>query len=425
MKRHIVKSFLAAALTAALVLSLGAAGGQDDPLVPLSWLVGGYRAALTAELDAAIEKSFDSAYLRLTSQTGSGRPLTPPAGYTLRATSDTTEIFPGQTLSLAPGAIFTLTSGETSAVISAGDTLDLTEGTAVSGAFTPVRGRRSMASEGGALSFGSVGVASVIIDGYCRLDGEALAHHPVFADVGAREWFYPAVDYVYVNKLYNGTSPTEFSPGTPMTRAMFVTVLGRLEGIDISLYSEQTPPDGEAAPDSTDSTITPPGEESPEPSPSASDTAEEETVDSPVSEPATRMFPDVSPDAYYAPYVAWASSTGVVLGYEDGTFKPDLVVTREQMAAVMYRYAYWLGEELSVPDGAGESFPDFGDVADYASAPMKWAVSRSVLSGANGKLLPRNTATRAEVAQIIKNFAGRVPLPQAQELTPQNTDTAA
>ncbi|MDR1330200.1 MAG: S-layer homology domain-containing protein [Oscillospiraceae bacterium] len=408
MKRHIVKSFLAAALTAALVLSLGAAGGQDDPLVPLSWLVGGYRAALTAELDAAVEKSFDSAYLRLTSQTGSGRPLTPPAGYTLRAMSDTTEIFPGQTLSLAPGAIFMLTSGETSAVISAGDTLDLTEGTAVSGAFAPVRGRRYMASEGGALSFGSVGVASVVIDGYCRLDGEALAHHPVFADVGAREWFYPAVDYVYVNKLYNGTSPTEFSPGTPMTRAMFVTVLGRLEGVDISLYSEQTPP----------------GEESPEPSPSASGTAEEETSEPPAAEPAIRAFPDVLPDAYYAPYVAWASSTGVVLGYEDGTFKPDLVVTREQMAAVMYRYAYWLGEELSVPDGAGELFPDFGDVADYASAPMKWAVSQSVLSGANGKLLPRNTATRAEVAQIIKNFAGRVP-PQTQELTPPDTDTAA
>jgi hypothetical protein len=389
MEKHIVKS-VAAALSAALILSLGAAGGQDDPLVTLSWLVGDYRRELAAELDAAVSGAADSAFLRLASKIESGTALKPPEGYAYSSASRTAEIFPGQTLSLAQGAIFTLKSGEVSGVISAGDMLDLTDGAAVSGTFSPVRGRLYMLPEGGALSFGSAGVASVAIDGYSRLDGEALDHHPVFADVGARDWFYPAVDYVYRNKLYNGVSETEFAPSVPMTRAMFVTALGRLEGVDISLYRMGEPYAGEDAPDATE----------------VPDTPDTEETGTPGAAPA---FPDVPPDAYYAPYVAWAASADVVLGYDDGTFKPDLTVTREQMVSVMYRYAYRRGDDMSVPEGAGEQFPDIGDVSDYASAPVRWAVSHSVLSGSNGKLLPGETATRAQVAQIIKNFMAVLP----------------
>jgi hypothetical protein len=467
--KKLIRTTAAAALTVAMILTLGAAGGQDDPLITLSRLNGEYRAELAAELDVAVTRAFDAEYARLTARLGAGGLLVPPVGYTRAVPSVTEEILPGQTLSLAPGAIFTLKSGETSGVISAGSTLDLTEGTSLSGTFTIVRGHRYMVPEGGAVSFASVGAAAVSIDGYRRFDGEALEHHPVFTDVGARVWFYPAVDFVYVNKLYNGVSPTEFAPDMPMTRAMFVTVLGRLEGIDPSQYAsigdandaapaDNTPTDrsddaappadttpeqnpeqhtgtasDDAAPtNSHPAESTPPGDDTPSPNPeltepltgeaSTEETPAEETSigetptgETPVEEiPAEqvtadtpRVFPDVSPDAYYAPYVAWAASEEIVLGYDDGTFGPDDTITREQMTTVMYRYALWLGEDLSFPEDTGAGFSDIGSVADYAIVSVKWAVSRFILAGSDGKLMPRDTATRAQVAQIIKNFISR------------------
>ncbi|MDR0839654.1 MAG: S-layer homology domain-containing protein [Oscillospiraceae bacterium] len=342
-------------------VTLGAAGGASDPLISLAYLNGEYRTGLLTELDAAVKKSYDTVYLGIETKIDSGRPLLPPEGYTHAAKYKAVAIYPGQTLTLSQGTGFALKSGVAAAAVTGGAALDLTSGAALGAAFTPAVGRRYFLAEGAAAELSPDGAVTLLIDGYYKLDGAALDHHPVFTDVKVKDWFYSAVNYAYANGLFSGTSATTFSPQQPMTRGMFVTVLGRLAGIDGEAFTTQS----------------------------------------------ADAFPDVDAAQYYAPYVAWASANGIVLGYDDGTFKPNLSVTREQMAAVMYRYAYWRKEDLTVTPGAGQTFPDFPKISSYALVPMQWAVDKGVLTGSDGKLLPQDTATRAQVAQIVKNFTSR------------------
>jgi hypothetical protein len=124
-------------------------------------------------------------------------------------------------------------------------------------------------------------------------------------------------------------------------------------------------------------------------------------------------FPDVSdPLQYYYGAVGWANSSGVVMGYDYGLFRPSAFITREQMAVIMRRYASYKGVET---DGAGESaydaFPDVGAVSSYAGDDMRWAVGAGILNGSDGRLLPGETATRAQVAQIVLNFCENVLTP--------------
>ena len=111
-----------------------------------------------------------------------------------------------------------------------------------------------------------------------------------FADVDINDWYYDAVRHVYENEIFNGTSETEFSPDGTMTRGMFVTVLGRMAGIDVDEYTGETP------------------------------------------------FTDVSYSAYYAPYVTWAAKYGITGGTGDGKFSPNALINREQMATFFVRY---------------------------------------------------------------------------------------
>jgi len=118
-----------------------------------------------------------------------------------------------------------------------------------------------------------------------------------------------------------------------------------------------------------------------------------------------RAFNDVAnPELYYYEAVAWANENKIVEGYGDGTFLPDRAVTREEMATIMYRYAGYKNHDMSSSDALFNSFPDKGDVSGYAVDPLCWAVTWRIINGSNGRLLPRNTATRAEVAQIILNY---------------------
>lgn len=200
-----------------------------------------------------------------------------------------------------------------------------------------------------------------------------------FTDVKPGDWYYEAVEYVNEEGLFSGVSPDTFSPSSPMTRGMFVTVLGKFAAIDPEAYSNST-------------------------------------------------FTDVSPTAYYAPYVEWAAEQGLVNGVGGGRFAPNSSITREQMATIFYKYAKVTGADTSVtperlldfPDGI--PLPPAGDgdfemmeeiiqavhdgnmgTSKYAQQAMAWAVTHGVLSGSDGKLLPQGTATRAQTAQIIYN----------------------
>ena len=178
-----------------------------------------------------------------------------------------------------------------------------------------------------------------------------------FDDVRSSDWFYDDVVYVYNEGLFNGTSATRFSPNAPMTRAMLVTVLYRLEG--------QPSVTGRSG------------------------------------------FADVVIGSYYEDAVTWAANNGVVNGTSASTFSPDALVTREQMAAILYRYAQ--AKKYSVTaSSALTSFRDADSVSAYAVSAMQWAVAESLINGASGSLMPTGSATRAQVAAILHRFVTNV-----------------
>ena len=178
-----------------------------------------------------------------------------------------------------------------------------------------------------------------------------------FDDVRSSDWFYDDVVYVYNEGLFNGTSATRFSPNAPMTRAMLVTVLYRLEG--------QPSVTGRSG------------------------------------------FADVVIGSYYEDAVTWAANNGVVNGTSASTFSPDALVTREQMAAILYRYAQ--AKKYSVTaSSALTSFRDADSVSAYAVSAMQWVVAESLINGASGSLMPTGSATRAKVAAILHRFVTNV-----------------
>ena len=179
-----------------------------------------------------------------------------------------------------------------------------------------------------------------------------------FSDVHPSDWYHDAVTYVSENELMNGTSGTTFSPNATTSRGMIVTILYRLAG------SPDMPEGNWGYP-----------------------------------------YADVDASAYYSTPVYWARENDLVTGYSDTRFGPNDPITREQMAAILYRYADYLGLDTNngfIPDKYYE-FPDYQTVSRYASKAMSWCVNHGVINGSNGKLNPQGTATRAEVAQILMN----------------------
>lgn len=179
-----------------------------------------------------------------------------------------------------------------------------------------------------------------------------------FSDVHPSDWYHDAVTYVSENELMNGTSGTTFSPNDTTSRGMIVTILYRLAG------SPDMPEGNWGYP-----------------------------------------YADVDASAYYSTPVYWARENDLVTGYSNDRFGPNDPITREQMAAILYRYADYLGLDTDtgfIPDKYYE-FPDYQAVSRYASKAMSWCVNHGVINGSNGKLNPQGTATRAEVAQILMN----------------------
>ena len=178
-----------------------------------------------------------------------------------------------------------------------------------------------------------------------------------FTDVMPGQWYYSAIEYVVTNGYFNGVSEDRFAPGEPMTRAMFVTVLGRLALVD---------PTADPAPD----------------------------------------FHDTVPGSYYSGYVTWATENDIVRGLTPGFFGPDVCITREQIATFLYRYARHIGLDTTVDLIATPStFNSDTGISTWAVKPMVWAVSKGIMQGTPNGLEPQAQATRAQVAQMIYNFS--------------------
>ena len=180
-----------------------------------------------------------------------------------------------------------------------------------------------------------------------------------FTDVDTAKWYHLSIDYVLTHKMMNGVSSRAFAPNANLTRGMLVQILYNLEG----------KPKGTAA-----------------------------------------NFSDVQADAWYAEAVGWAAANKVVTGYADGTFRPNAAVTREQAAAILYRYAQSKGIDVSVGENTNIlSYVDVQQASEYAIPALQWAVGAGVLNGKNGgRLVPTGTATRAEIAAIMQRWCENI-----------------
>ena len=185
-----------------------------------------------------------------------------------------------------------------------------------------------------------------------------------FTDVSEKDWFYGDVMFVYENGLMLGTSKTLFSPYGTATRGMMATILWRMEG-------------------------------SPAPK-------------------GKNSFTDVEAGKWYADAITWTAENSIFAGYGKDKFGPDDSITREQLAAIFYRYAGYKGYDLTVK-GNLDKFKDADKVTDYAKMAMQWAVSSGLVKGKSGNLLdPQGTATRAEIAAMLHRFIEKYELVQGK-----------
>ena len=193
---------------------------------------------------------------------------------------------------------------------------------------------------------------------------------PAFTDIH-NHWAADNILFAASRGLLSGTSDTTFSPNTGMSRGMFVTALGRLAGINPDSYK-------------------------------------------------TGKFTDVKADAYYAPYVNWAAQNGIVEGVTATTFAPDTNINREQMAVIMANYAKKLGYDLPKTLQA-VTFSDNAQISSWAKNAVRTMQQAGILSGKNGnKFDPKGTATRAEVATVLRRFVEIVIDPQTANGWQQN-----
>lgn len=174
-----------------------------------------------------------------------------------------------------------------------------------------------------------------------------------FVDVQTGNWFYDSVKYVNENGIMQGTEANKFSPNLETTRGMIITMLWRMEG----------------QPNVTNS-----------------------------------VFTDVPADSYYAKAIAWGSAYGIVEGYDDGLYRPDQNISRQELAAILYRYAAYSGRNVSQRrDLSG--FADAASVSQWASEYMSWAVAEGLIQGTDmNRLEPLSFATRAAAAAMLERF---------------------
>lgn len=185
---------------------------------------------------------------------------------------------------------------------------------------------------------------------YVRFSGSGLP----FADVPSGSWYYDDVAYVYDTGLMTGLTATTFGPNLSTTRGMIVTILWRME-----------------------------------------------------NEPAAKHgcpFADVRRGSYYEQAIAWASENGIVTGFDASTFAPDRAITREQLAAILFRFAAYRGMDAVTLRENLSSFQDQAAISAYAVSALNWAVGEGLMQGTGDKLEPTGSATRAQVAAMLRRF---------------------
>lgn len=267
----------------------------------------------------------------------------------------------GQIITLSTGSGFLMLDGSAT-LVHTGAVVDVTAGAEVTSGSALVKNHRYLVGENTdtAVTIRS-GEAALGVQGSYTLTPGKSQHTP-FYDVSQSDWFYTPVGYAYEKGLFSGMDANHFSPGSPMNRAMLMSVLHRLAGS--------------------------PG-----------------TI-------AQVSFTDVPAGSWYAQAVVWGAAQGITSGKGGGLFDPDGLVTREQAVAMMYNYAV---QYMRLTPGAGADlsrYADLSSLSGWAQPAMAWAVEQGIISGVtNGTTLtldPQRSATRAEMATMLRAFCENI-----------------
>lgn len=357
MKRHkFAGVILALLLFGGCFAALAAGGTSSDPLVTLNYLEGTYLPAVKAQMETRAQNGTSAVYKAAEATlTQRAQALLAQVGSSEAAAPGLRKLKREDTVTLPAGSGILWLSGS-ARIKHSGTVVDVTTGSVVASGGELTANHRYLAAEDTTATVTvSSEAATATLQGAAVLSPSAVTAMP-FTDVRSGDWFQPAVRYVYEKGLFKGTSETEFSPHSGMNRAMLATVLYRLAG-------------------------------------------------SPAVTGLSNPFRDVSADAYYGPAVIWAASNKIVEGKAAGVFDPNGQVSREQMAAMLYRYATEYARLPATERAELSVFPDGGRTAAWALDAMKWAVGREIIQGSDGYLQPQSVASRCQVAAMLQRFS--------------------
>ncbi len=353
MRKKWLSGLLCLIILAGLVSAALAAGGADDPILSVSWLYNHLAPKLEEYFDTETEKELSGIASGSFARMETIR-IETRDGYDFAASFSPVALSAGDSVTLDAYASFLLTGGTVQLESGACEVVDLAEGSVVPVGSELEEGHRYFVTEGSGAVLRADSAAKGYADGYYRFEKtEKQPEIRKFADI-ENHWARAQIEFLTALGAVNGTAENTFSPDMQVTRAMFVTVLGRIF---------------------------------------APDASECETA-----------FSDVAEGDWFAPYVRWASDNGIVNGYENGTFGPDKPITREQMAAILMRFCTafdYVLPEVSEP----MTFADAEKISAWAAESVSLAQRSGLINGRTGGVFdPLGTATRAEMCAVISRL---------------------
>jgi len=354
-----LKRLFALFLTIAVLASFNsvyaaAPGGADDPLISLSYLPD-YISNILNKADNLIEETLgkfkDTINKRLAQMS-----VTLPSGEYFAYNYKKLYLDSGGSVTIKTGGSVNLISGTARITGLTGAVINVSDGTVVGKGQTINANNRYFAAENTSVVFTVFSdTATLSVNGgYTVTEGGALPSNADFKDIDGH-WAKDYILYLALNNYVNGMGQQLFEPNYKMSRAMFVTLVGRIYGVQQNSYTASA-------------------------------------------------FGDVDITEWYGPYVAWAAQNGIVNGFEDGTFLPNQTITREQMALVIMRFADFQNFEMSA-SGSGCAFSDDQLISSWAKSAVYEAQSAGIIKGRDtGAFDPKGTATRAEVCTMLYRY---------------------
>jgi hypothetical protein len=361
-KKKLVLTLVLAAVLFSGAVALALGGSSNDPLISLEYLTNTFRPSILTQVDKQIDgvyaQSYAAAEKKLTTEVdlyrsqlagGSGSWSYAP-NFALQKRSF------GDSVVLRSGSSLLFLEGVASASAQNGEFIDVTNGASAPN-LTMASGNRYLVGEGATVTITVQSDAAILAtEGYSQFSVSGQAAMP-FTDLSRSAWYYASVQYAYQKKLLNGVSSDHFAPGDLVTRAMISTILYRLAG-------------------------------------------------EPGTSGAVGLFKDVTPGMWYEAGITWGSATGIVTGMGNGIFEPNTYVSREQLAAMLYRYATKYGGINTSKLGDLNHFTDCKAISTWANQGLAWAVGSGIMNGdTNGKLNPGGSASRAETATMLQRFS--------------------